>query len=375
MGARRTGSGMVASRVPFAVALVSILVGGAIPAQQTSQAATGLRLLNRVRVVESDSLFLSRPTEIALGPNGHVYVTEGNEARVLDLAPNGTIARAFGRKGQGPGEFMSPSTLAVLGDSMLAVHDRAQRRLTFIALKTWKFERAWPSPHAWPPFLRAVGPTLFVGAWDLDSRTSLAQVGPDGALLQREGVYPEIGIKHPMLIQGAFYRSEFVINDTDVFAIYEVSPSIHRWTRGAKTGTEIPLPRKSRRGLDPSIFEQMLQDPGNAERMQKLMYDRSVPVTMEFVAPGVLAVVTMDYAVEAQTQTVGFHVTVLDLARNRACVDLSVPLARQSMSLRDGIPRIAMRNNELAVLEQGLDARGDSAPTLTMYRIEPLSCL
>ena len=366
---------MVANRVPFAVAIVSMFAGGAIPAQQTSQATAGLRLLTRVRVGESDSLFLSRPTEIALGANSHVYVTEGTEARVLDLAPDGTIARAFGRKGQGPGEFMSPSTVAVLGDSMLAVHDRAQRRLTFIGLKTWKFERAWPSPHAWPPFLRAVGPTLYAGAWDLDSRTSLAKVGPQGELLQREGVYPEIGIKHPMLIQGAFYLSAFAITDTDVFAMYEVSPSIHRWTRGSKTGTEIPLPRKSRRGLDPSIFEQMLQDPGNAARNQKLMYDRSVPVTLEFVAAGVLAVVTMDYSVEADTQTVAFHVTVMDLARNRACVDLPIPLARQSMSMRDGIPRIAMRNNQLAILEQGLDARGESAPTLSMYRIEPASCL
>ena len=365
---------MVASRVSVAVALVSMFVGGAIPAQQTSQGTPGLQLLSRVRVVESDSLFLSRPTEIAIGPTGHVYVTEGNEARVLELAPNGTIARAFGRKGQGPGEFMSPSTVAVLGDSMLAVYDRVQRRLTFIGLKTWKFERAWPL-QGLPPFLRAVGPTLFVGAWDLDSRTSLAQVGPEGELLHREGVYPEIGIKHPMLIPGAFYRSAFAITNGDVFAIYEVSPSIHRWNRGAKTGTEIPLPRKSRRGLDPSIFEQMLQDPGNGARNQKLMYDRSIPVTMEFVAAGVLAVVTMDYSLEADTQTVAFHVTVLDLVRNRACVDLPVPLARQSMSLRDGIPRIAMRNNGLAVLEQGLDARGESAPTLSMYRIEPASCL
>jgi hypothetical protein len=119
----------------------------------------------------------------------------------------------------------------------------------------------------------------------------------------------------------------------------------------------------------------MLKDPGNAARMQKLVYDRSVPVTMEFVAAGVLAVVTMDYSLEADTQTVAFHVTVLDLARSLACVDLPVPLARQSMSMRDGIPRIAMRNNQLAVLEQGLDARGESAPTLSMYRIEPASCL
>lgn len=344
-------------------------------AQHAPPGPPGLDLLRRVRVVENDTLFLSRPTEIALAPTGHVYVTEANEARVLDLAPDGTIARTFGRKGQGPGEFMHPTTLAVLGDSMLVVHDRVQRRLTFLRIQTWKYDRGVSTSLVWPPFMRAVGPVLFVGAWDLESRTSVARVGPEGELLAREGVHPEIGIKHPMLIQGAFPWSTFAVTDAEVYAMYEVSPAIYRWNRGARTGTEIPLPKKSRRGLDPSIFEQMLQDPGNQARMQKLVYDRSIPVTMEFVADRVLAVVTMDYAVEQNTQTVAFHVTVLDLARNRSCVDLPVPLARQSMSMRDGIPRVAMRNNLLVVLEQGLDARGESAPTLSTYRVEPSRCL
>jgi hypothetical protein len=366
---------MSVSRLGRVVAVVSAFAGGHANAQQALPRTPGLEPLSRVRVVETDTLFLSRPTEIAIGPAGHVYVTEANEARVLDLAPDGTIARTFGRKGQGPGEFMHPGTLAVIGDSMLVVHDRVQRRLTFLRLQTWKYDRGVPTPLVWPPFMRGVGPLLFVGAWDLDSRTSVARVGPEGELVAREGVYPEIGLKHPMLIQGAFAWSAFAMTDAEVYAMYEVSPAIFRWSRGSRTGTKIPLPKKSRRGVDPSIFEQMLQDPGNQARMQKLVYDRSIPVTMEFVADRVLAVVTMDYTVEQNTQTVAFHVTILDLERNRSCVDLPVPLARQSMSMRDGIPRVAMRNNLLVVLEQGLDARGESAPTLSTYRVDPTNCM
>jgi hypothetical protein len=325
--------------------------------------------------VETDALFLSRPTEIAIGPDGHVYVTEGNEARLLDIAPNGQITRAFGRKGQGPGEFMSPSTLAVIGDSQLVVHDRVQRRLTTIGLRSWKFEGSLPSPQAWPPFLRAVGSSLFVGVFDLESRTSVATVGPAGAMLQRQGNYPEIGIKYPMLISGAFAHSAFAVNNSDVYALYEVAPSIFHWKRGTREATEIPFPKARRRGVDPSIFEQMLQDPGNQERNQKLAYDRSIPVTMEFVAAGVLAAVTMDYSMQGDTHGAEFHVSILDLVRNRSCIDLPIPIARNSMSMRDGIPRIAMRNDVLVVLEQGLDTRGESAPTLSIYRVEPASCL
>ena len=366
---------MSVSRLGRVFAVASAFAGGHANAQQALPRTPGLEPVSRVRVVETDTLFLSRPTEIAIGPAGHIYVTEGNEARVLDLAPDGSIVRTFGRKGQGPGEFMSPSTLAVLGDSLLVVHDRVQRRLTVIGLKTWKFVRAMPALQGWPSFLRAVGATLFVGAWDQESRTSVARVGSEGELLGREGVYPEIGIKHPMLIEGAIYGSVFAVTNADVYAMYEVSPVIFRWSRGSKTGTEIPLPRKSRRGLDPTIFEQMLQDPGNNARNMKLMYDRSIPVTMEFVTPDILAVVTMDYSIAGDTHGALFHVTVLDLVRNRACVDLPVPVTRQSMSMRDGIPRVAMRNNLLAILEQGLDARGESAPTLSTYRVDPTKCL
>jgi hypothetical protein len=364
---------MATPRTALVAAFALLSAGGESSAQQTPPA--GLSLVSRVPVVETDSVFLSRPTEIAVGPDGHVYVTEGNEARILDIAPNGRIARAFGRKGQGPGEFMSPSTLAVLGDSQLVVHDRVQRRLTTIDLKTWKYLGSLPSQQAWPPFIRAVGSSLYVGAFDLESRTSVATVGPAGEMQQRQGSYPEIGAKHPMLIEGAFYRSVFAMTTGEVYAMYEVSPSIHRWKRGTKVGTEIPFPKVRRRGLDPSIFQPMLQDPGNNEKMLKLMYDRSVPVTLEFVAAGVLAAVTMDYSMQGQTQDVAFHVTVLDLVRNRACVDLPVPLVRQSMSMRDGIPRVTMRNDLLVVLEQGVNAQGESAPTLSTYRVEPSRCL
>lgn len=363
------------NRFALVCILVSVFVCKPAGALQAPPGSPGLDLLRRVRVAENDTLFLSRPTEIALGLDGHVYVTEANEARVLDLAPDGTIARVFGRKGQGPGEFMHPSTLAVLGDSMLVVHDRVQSRLTFLRLPTWKYDHGVPTSLVWPPFMRAVGPVLFVGAWDLEARTSVARVGAEGALLAREGIFPEIGLKHPMLIPGAFARSAFAMTDSDVYAVYEVSPSISRWRRGERTGTEIPIPKKSRRGVDPSIFEQMLQDPGNNARNMKLMYDRSIPVTLEFVTPGVLAVVTIDYSIAGDTHGALFHVTVLDLVRNRACVDLPVPLTRQSMSMRDGIPRVAMRNNLLVVLEQGLDANGESAPTLSTYRVDPPKCL
>ena len=65
--------------VPGLVSLVSAFAarGG------LAQVPTALRELPVVRIVEIDSLFLTRPIEIALGPAGYVFVTEAREARVL----------------------------------------------------------------------------------------------------------------------------------------------------------------------------------------------------------------------------------------------------------------------------------------------------
>lgn len=74
------------------------------------------------------------------------------------------------------------------------------------------------------------------------------------------------------------------------------------------------------------------------------------------------------------SSTTAFHVTVMNLNSGRACVDLSIPITRATMAIRDGVPLIAVRRDTLVVLEQTLDAAGESAPSLTWYRIEPARC-
>jgi hypothetical protein len=355
-------------------ATLTALLAAPLAAQARPGPPDGLRELRRVHIVESDTLFLSRPTEIALGADGHVFVTEHPEARVLDIAPDGRIARVFGRKGRGPGEFMSPSTLVVAGDSTLFVFDRAQRILAGISLKTGKFSSAVRLMSGWPPAMRVAGTELLLTSFDLTGKTSLAVVAPDGKLVRPEGVLPDVGVKHPMLLQGGFGTATLAVTGDEVFAMFELSPSLYRWKRGTRSATVIPVPRLRRRGVDPSLFDRLLEDPNNTERVRSLIYNRSIPAALEFVDSGVLAVVTMDYTMGTDSSTTAFHVTVMNLNSGRACVDLSIPITRATMGIRDGVPRIAVRRDTLVVLEQTLDAAGESAPSLTWYRIEPARC-
>lgn len=339
----------------------------------TAQIPAGLRDLSTVRIVESDSLFLARPIEITLGPGGHVFVTEAKEARVLDIGPSGRIERAFGRQGRGPGEFVSPSTLAVGGDSLLIVFDRGQRRVTYVRLPSWTLGPIVLLPEAWPPTMRVVNGAVLVRSYDWDSKTSLAQLDSAGTLVDREGVIPEIGLKYPMLIQGAFPRAVFTVIGAKVFAMFEVSPSLYEWERGSRTAREIDVPAPRRRGVRTSLFEQMLQNP-NSPRMGELIYDRSIPFALEAITDSLLAIVTMDLTITKDSKTVVYHLTLVDVQRRRVCPDLLIPLSRTRMPVTDPAPLAAVRGDTLVILDEVADAHGEPGPALRRFRIEPSRC-
>ncbi|MEQ9400988.1 MAG: 6-bladed beta-propeller, partial [Longimicrobiales bacterium] len=98
--------------------------GPAAPADTLVQTLDGTRyvsLRERHRLGGDDtddaSFYLVRAA--ALGAGGEVFVLDGGNHRVFVFGPEGTLLRAFGREGQGPGEFQRARHLAVRGDSVL----------------------------------------------------------------------------------------------------------------------------------------------------------------------------------------------------------------------------------------------------------------
>lgn len=66
---------------------------------------------------------------IAPRPDGNILVVDIMTARVLEFDPEGRLLRWVGRPGDGPGEFRSPATLALLqdGDVLVAGFSRITR--------------------------------------------------------------------------------------------------------------------------------------------------------------------------------------------------------------------------------------------------------
>lgn len=70
------------------------------------------------------------PTDLAFGPNGITYVSDGyGNSRVVMLDPDGRFVGAWGRHGSAEGEFDTPHSIAVAPDGLVYVCDRGNTRL------------------------------------------------------------------------------------------------------------------------------------------------------------------------------------------------------------------------------------------------------
>ena len=78
--------------------------------------------------ISSVSALLGQASDIAVGPDGSVYVLDRLNAYLLILREPGNVRLKVGRNGSGPGEFKDPTGIHVVGRSF-EILDRANNRL------------------------------------------------------------------------------------------------------------------------------------------------------------------------------------------------------------------------------------------------------
>jgi DNA-binding beta-propeller fold protein YncE len=64
-----------------------------------------------------------KPTGLGVGPDGRVYVADTHYSRVMIFSPDGEPLGQFGTHGEGPGEFLLPTDVAVAVDGSLYVSE------------------------------------------------------------------------------------------------------------------------------------------------------------------------------------------------------------------------------------------------------------
>jgi len=92
---------------------------------------------------EADWLF-NKPTDVAFGQNGEIFVSDGYaNSRIMKFDRAGNFLKSWGKYGTGPGEFILPHSLVVDSQQRVYVADRENMRIQIFDaegtfLKEWK---------------------------------------------------------------------------------------------------------------------------------------------------------------------------------------------------------------------------------------------
>jgi DNA-binding beta-propeller fold protein YncE len=86
------------------------------------------RLRAALGLVNGEAVF-ARPTGLAVTPGGNLLVVDTVGCRVVEMSPSGLVARTFGRRGAGPGEFNYPTDITVARDGRMFVVDSMNARV------------------------------------------------------------------------------------------------------------------------------------------------------------------------------------------------------------------------------------------------------
>jgi sugar lactone lactonase YvrE len=100
--------------------------GHSVEASAASVSASARQVPNPFRIItrySASSLRLNSPADLAIGPDGNLYITDASQ-RVTVVSPLGRVLRRWGRPGKGPGEFDFVGTPGVVAPIAVGVDGR-----------------------------------------------------------------------------------------------------------------------------------------------------------------------------------------------------------------------------------------------------------
>lgn len=109
-----------------------------------------------------DGGMLSQVVDLAEGPDGTLYVLDRGGFKVVAFDAKGNVKRVIGHgEGQGPGEWVAPSSLTMSDAGELFVLDQRQSRVTVFDT-TGKLSRTFPVASTYSYQIRARGSRLYI---------------------------------------------------------------------------------------------------------------------------------------------------------------------------------------------------------------------
>ena len=110
------------------------------------------------RIPGVDATHFNKPADLAFASDGSFYVADGyGNNRIAKFSREGKFLFDWGKKGQGPGEFDLPHSVAVDAQDLVYVADRNSARIQVFDA-TGKLLHEWKSPELGRPWSLTIGP-------------------------------------------------------------------------------------------------------------------------------------------------------------------------------------------------------------------------
>jgi len=317
---------------------------------------------------------VSAPLAVAFGPDDTFLISDGFANAVLQFDLAGRFVRAFGRAGDGPGEFRFAGGLAVAGD-ILAVVDVMAMEFEVFDYRSGESLGALPMrPELRLSTMAVVGDSIWISGIDRASWMAAGTIAPaelvalvrSGSKNQHALRFDRIAVPQPYrtnrVMYGALGHAYIDIGADDVVMAFAGTPYVLRLNGDASVDT-LHLEPRVRRGFPPE------EEITNAD-LHPVNFANEISVLggVSRDDGGNVIVIHSDLDI-GDMEVTGERLYVSSVAADGSwqCADTSVPLSGV------GSPRAVLLGNRLLVIDQ-LPAKNDVSTVLRWFEVKASVC-
>lgn len=315
-------------------------------------------------VLREDSTgYIGRANGFMVSASGDFLVSDASRGMVQVFNRNGELVRMIGRKGRGPGELTFPASLALIGDTLLAVLDFAASRIAFFDAGAGNFRRFVTLPvRFWG--LSSVGDTLYGGV-GLTEGGSVRGISSSGVDVFAAGPIPSLFQRVPAAA-AIFGQMEALVPGDSLITAFEVSDAVYITSLTTAEQDSIRLPVVNRRGVQHRLRDAIrAEDPAVAQRA---VYQSSMPIGLATIPGDKLLVLTLDPEYATSRLAGRVFASVIDLSSRRVCADERLDVAT------DPLPRFSVRGDTIFALIQEVGADSLPRSKVRMLRLDLQHC-
>jgi hypothetical protein len=291
-----------------------------------------------VELQRSELDYLSDPAVLVVGPKT-IYVADNSQGLIVEYSRAGQILRHIGTRGNGPGQYVGPTAMALIHDTLLYVADAAVNRASVFVTTLGTYYGPYYTPSQ---------------VYNIERKTSVGRLLPGDSVVWQIGPVAGEILRSPRLAR--YYPLSLVSLDSRGYRVaFTGSALIYRITTNGTVIDSSTPPTRRRRGV-PRDLDAML------DSTRKVTQDIAAPASllamMAALPNGGTVLVHLDFVMDRGAVGVRSYLSTLDARGRATCIDQIVPIAS------DARPVFAMRADTLFVVQNRLAPRSGAVGTV-----------